>query len=247
MKLKMCVAISICNFVLAGYTFANDLSSTKEDIYTANQDTKVLSVTWSGGSKTIAGVVGGQGQTVRALIDFNGRKAIRYENLASSSAFEAYFTLKRHDNNIFIDCIYTNVRNEQNGILINKAVCGLDKPLVEDYEDLVSDYTDAWKDATAKVDIRSLLKSPPVAVDVVEADFNGVELLRNYKVSDNLSSSLPETLIRKGSKKYSFGVGLFFSVYRADSLTTAAYLDVSTGDHSGPFDRYDASSLGKLL
>ncbi|WP_321864798.1 hypothetical protein [Pseudomonas paraveronii] len=246
MNFKLCVAMSLLSFTLADCVSAQQLSS-QQDIYVVNQKAKNLTVSWSGGSKTVEGVVGSQGETTKALVTFDGKKALRYENLASSSAFEAYFTLVRHGNDIFVDCIYTNVRNNQNGMLINKAVCGLEKPLIEDYEDLVYEFTDEWKNSTAEIDLDPLLKTPPAPLEVEEADFGNVKLSRIYKTQEDLSSSVPETVINNGSKKYSFGMGLVFPVYRFGNLSSPAYLEVSAGDSSKKFIRYDAASLSELL
>ena len=245
--LKLCVITSLLSFTTADCVSAQQLPSNQKDIYIENQKTKNLTVSWPGGSKTVKGVVGSQGETTRMLVTFNGNKALRYENLASSSAFEAYFTLIRHGNYIFVDCIYANVRNEQNGMLINKAVCGLKKPLTENYDDLVYEFTDEWKSSTAEVTIDSLLKNPPVPLDIEEADFGGVKLSRIYKTQENFNFTTPETLVTKGSKQYSFGVNSVFLVYRVDSLKSPAYLDVSSSDYSDEFVRFDVVSLGALL
>ena len=95
---------------LSNAVIANEVVE-QEDIYSANAEGTSLTVTWSGGSKTIEGVVGSVGETTRALVEFDGGKALRYENLASRSLFETYFTLIRRGDEIFIDCIYANVRN----------------------------------------------------------------------------------------------------------------------------------------
>jgi hypothetical protein len=247
MTIKLRATIPLLIFALANCAFAQQLPLVQKDIYTVNQVTKSLTVKWSGGSKTIEGVVGSQGETIRALVTFNGVKALRFENLASRSAFEAYFTLIRHSDNVFVDCIYANVRNEKNGVLINKAVCGLDKPLTEEYEDLVYEFTDEWKSSTAVVVIGSVLKIPPAPINVEEADFGVVKLSRIYKSQDDFSYSVPETSISNVAAKYSFGVGLAFLVYRVDNLNVPAYLDVSSGDYSAKFVRYDSDSLNKLL
>jgi hypothetical protein len=246
MNFELCPVIPLLSFALVECTSAQQLN-TQEDIYTENQNNKSLTVKWTGGSKKVEGVVGTQGETIRALVTFNGVQALRFENLASRSAYEAYFTLIRQGDNIVVDCIYANVRNENNGLLINKAVCGLDKPLTKDYEDLVYEFTDEWKSDIFKVAVDSVLKVPPVPVIVEEADFDGVKLSRIYKAPNDLSFTVPETSISREANTYSFGVRPTFSVYRAGNLHVPAYLDVSSGDYRASFVRLNAESLSVLL
>ncbi|MGR6734884.1 hypothetical protein [Pseudomonas chlororaphis] len=242
MKFKFQVAIAIVTVVLTNFAFAS-----QGDVYIAESENKALSVTWSGGSKTIEGVVGSEGEITRELIDFDGGKALHYENLASRSPFEAYFTLSRHDSEIVIDCIYVNIRSEQNGILINKAVCGLDRPLAEDYEDAVYEFSDQWKNSTANIVIAQLLKMPPISLEVKESEVGGAEFFRIYKTQKDLSTSVPEAVLKKGAKKYSFGSSLVFSVYKFGDLTSPAYLDISSDDLEKKFIRYDRDSVNKLF
>jgi hypothetical protein len=242
MRFKFQVAIAVVIAALTNFVLAS-----QGDVYVADSKNKTLSVTWSGGSKRIEGVVGSEGEITRELVDFDGGKALHYENLASRSPFEAYFTLSRHDNEIVIDCIYVSIRNEQNGILINKAVCGLDRPLAEEYEDAVYKFSDQWKNATANIVIAQLLKTPPMPLEVEESKVGGAELFRIYKAQKDLRTSVPEAMLKKGAKKYSFGSSLVFSVYEFGELTSPAYLDVSSGGLEKKFIRYDRDSVNKLL
>ncbi|MGE7958763.1 hypothetical protein ACQKQA_19620 [Pseudomonas sp. NPDC089530] len=241
MRFKYQIAIAIVAVVLTNFALAQG------DVYVADSNNKALSVTWSGGSKTIEGVVGSEGEITRELVDFDGSKALHYENLASRSPFEAYFTLRRHDGEVVIDCIYVSIRNEQDGILINKAVCGLDHPLAEGYEDVVYEFSDQWKSSTANIVIAQLLKTPPMSLEVKESKFGGAEFFRIYKSQKDLSTSVPEAVLKKEAKKYSFGSSLVFSVYKFDELASPAYLDVSSEGLEKKFIRYDRDSVNKLF
>lgn len=95
------------------------------------------------------------------------------------------------DDRILVDCIYSNIRNERNGILINKAVCGLDIPLAKGYERTVYKLSDGWKDSTANVAIDSLLTTPPARLDVEEVMAGNIKLLRIYRRQEDLISSTP--------------------------------------------------------
>lgn len=229
-------------FMVSGISVAG-----QNDVYLANAKTKSLSVTWAGGSRTIENVVGSEGETTRELVDFNGGKALHYENLASRSTFEAYFTLMRNAKDVFIDCIYANIRNEQNGILINKAVCGLNRPLAEEYDEAIYDFSDEWKSFTDNIAIEPLLRVPPLPLEVGESTLGEAKLSRIYNSKDNLSVSAPEAVIEKGAGKHSFGSSQVFSVYKVGDLARPIYFDVSSGALGGVFTRYDQVAIDKLF
>ncbi|RON77252.1 hypothetical protein [Pseudomonas fluorescens] len=242
MTLKIRAAMAVVALVMTNVVLAN-----QDDVYFADSKNKFLNVTWANGSKKIEGVVGSEGENVRELVDFNGGKALHYENLASRSPFEAYFTLSRNENQILVDCIYASIRNEQNGILINKAVCGLSRPLVEGYEDTVYEFSDQWKSETASVSIAPVLKIPPMSLEVKEAEIGSAELFRIYKDKKDLSTSVPKVILRSGAGKYSFGSSLVFSVYNVGALTAPVYLDVSIDGLAKKFVRYDRGAVEKLF
>lgn len=242
MKIKLHVGLAIVSFVLADVAVAEP-----HDVYSADIDAQSLTVTWSGGSKTIEGVVGSQGETTRQLVEFNGGKALHYENLASRAPYEAYFTLTRHGAEILIDCVYTNIRNERNGILINKAVCGLERPLADEYEEVVSEFSDKWKDSTNKVAINSLLATPPQSIEVEDSVVGEMKLYRIYRTPDELKFSPPESIVKKDSSRHSFSTHYVFPVYSPKDLVNPLYLDVSSEKLDSSFVRYDQSAMNKLF
>ena len=77
MNFKLCVAMSLLSFTLADCVSAQQLSS-QQDIYVVNQKAKNLTVSWSGGSKAVEGVVGSQGETTKTLVTFDGKKALQH-------------------------------------------------------------------------------------------------------------------------------------------------------------------------
>ncbi|VVN22288.1 MULTISPECIES: hypothetical protein [Pseudomonas] len=242
MKLRFQAVLMFSVFMVSGISVAG-----QDDVYLANAKTKSLNVTWAGGSRTIENVVGSEGETTRELVDFNGGKALHYENLASRSTFEAYFTLMRNAKDVFIDCIYANVRNEQNGILINKAVCGLNRPLAEEYDEAIYEFSDEWKSSTDNIAIEPLLRVPPLPLEVSESTLGEAKLSRIYNSKDNLSVSAPEAVIEKGTGKHSFGSSQVFSVYKVGDLARPIYFDVSSGALGGVFTRYDQVAIDKLF
>ncbi|QAY83490.1 hypothetical protein [Pseudomonas arsenicoxydans] len=217
------------------------------DVYEVDEATQSLKVSWSGGSKIVDGVIGDKGEVTRDFVDFNGTKALHYENLASSTPFEAYFTLSRQGDNVVVDCIYANIRNDRNGILINKAVCDLNRPLAEDYEESIYEFSDEWKNASGKVSIESLGKTPAVALNVDEAQYKDIHLVRTYKSKDDLVSKSPSVAVTQGSIRHQFSSGTIFSVYKVSDLKSPRYLEVAAKGIEESFTRYDYEALKALL
>lgn len=79
---------------------------------------------------------------IQTLVTFNRLPALTYENTASSTSFEVFYTLSLKNKVPVIDCVYGNIRNAQNGASIRKAVCNLNQPLSSKYKDLVFAYSD---------------------------------------------------------------------------------------------------------
>ena len=221
--------------------------SSSGDVYEVSAENQSLKIIWAGGSQTVDGVIGDKGEVTRDLVDFNGARALHYENLASATPFEAYFTLSRQKDRAAIDCIYTNIRNDRNGILISKAVCGLEKPLTEGYEDSIYAFSDAWKNATGTISITSLSKTPAIPLNVDEAQYKDIHLVRTYKAQSNLLSEAPSVAIKKGSTQHQFVVNTIFSVYDVNDLKSPKYLDVATKGIENSFTRYDYAGLKALL
>ncbi|MHC8359300.1 hypothetical protein ACYZUA_03070 [Pseudomonas sp. LS2P72] len=217
------------------------------DVYEVDEATQSLKVSWSGGSKIVEGVIGDKGEVTRDFVDFNGTKALHYENLASSTPFEAYFTLSRQGGNVVVDCIYANIRNDRNGILINKAVCDLNRQLVEDYEESIYEFSDEWKNIAGRISIESLNRTPSVALNVDEAQYKDIHLVRTYKSQDDLVSKSPSGAVKQGSTQHQFNSDVIFSVYKASDLKSPQYLEVAEKGIEKTFTRYDYESLKALL
>ncbi|MGF6327981.1 hypothetical protein ABH909_000859 [Pseudomonas sp. BS3782 TE3695] len=237
----LCISLSVT------VSAAEKATVSAGDVYEVNEETQSLKVSWSGGSKVVDGVVGDKGEVTRDFVDFNGTKALHYENLASSTPFEAYFTLSRQGDSVVVDCIYANIRNDRNGILVNKAVCDLNRPLVEDYEESIYEFSDEWKNTTGKISTESLGNTPAVALNVDEAQYKDIHLVRVYKSQDDLVSKSPSVAIKQGSSQHQFDSGTIFSVYKASDLKSPQYLDVAAQGIEKAFTRYDYEGLKTLF
>ena len=112
------------------YASTHTISSNDDgvtEIYTADMDAGTLTIKQGTETTIITDIVGHAGQTAKTLVRFNGGPALSYENSGSNTHFEVFYTLKLKDNIPLIDCIYSNIRNGQNGASIRKAVCNQKK------------------------------------------------------------------------------------------------------------------------
>lgn len=218
-----------------------------KDLYEENLQGQGFRVSWSGGSLFVDGVLGNQGQITRDLIDFNGGKALHYENPTTKSHFEAYLTISRVDAGVVIDCIYGNMRNNMNGLLINKAVCGLNKKLEPGYEDLIYNYSNAWKGTADLTVLTPWVEASTSPIKIVEAGFKDLTIARIYTTLDDLIWSLPTTVVEGGGHEYSFGGDIVFTVFNARDLKFPDYIEVVNGSLASPFGRLDYEKLKALI
>jgi hypothetical protein len=197
------------------------------ETYQANADTGDLTIRWGQETKVFADIVGTAGQTFKTLVTFNGVPALTYENTASSTSFEVFYTLELKDKVPIIDCMYGNIRNAQNGASIRKAVCNLDKPLSSEYQDLIFAYSDKWIDASNAVSLQSVMAEPSQPADAPLGRLGEVDVALRYSSVDELMSATPKTIALVGTKTHEVSSGNAYFVYDADG-TTPLTLDVET-------------------
>lgn len=209
---------------------------THSEIYTADNESGLLEIEWKGSSVTFPAVVGGNGETYRALVNFNAGPALYYENSASSTSFQAYYTLKIENDTPIVDCIYGNIRNAQNGVSIRKAVCNLNYPLASDYQNLIFPYSDKWLGESNIINIAKLISEPSEPVDVPVGNIGEANVVLRYDTLDDLVSATPRTLVTHGATSQDLGTAIVFFVYDADGITPLG-LDVQRCSETHRLDR----------
>ncbi|WP_116866624.1 hypothetical protein [Pseudomonas syringae] len=237
--LILCVFSSMS--VTAAEIGAND------ELYEVDSTTKNLKISWPGSSVLIKGVVGDKGEVTRGIAGFDGKKALHYENLASRSQFEAYVTLKRVGDIFLVDCIYGNIRSEQNGALINKAVCGINEKVLADYEKLIYKYSEIWKKNIESVDTSPLMQDPPVVISIEDGFLNGLKILRVYESQDDFDVSSPRTVVQENKLTHDYGRSKVFTVYTKDKLDTPDHIEVVSKDLSEKFESFNYKDLKNLM
>ena len=206
------------------------------EIYTADNESGLLEIEWKGSSDKFLGAVGSSGETYRALVNFNEGPALYYENSASSTSFQVYYTLKIENDTPVVDCIYGNIRNAQNGVSIRKAVCNLNYPLISDYQNLIFPYSDKWIGESNVVNLEKLISEPSQPVDVPVGSIGEVNVVLRYDTLDDLISATPRTLMMHGAASQDLGTAIAFFVYDADGITPLG-LDVQRCSEAHRLDR----------
>lgn len=212
------------------------------EVYTGDMDTGELTISWEKEVKILADIVGYAGQTSRMLVSFNNEPALAYENAGSNTYFEVFYTLTLKGKDPFINCVYGNIRNGQNGMSIRKAVCNLDKPLTSKYEDLIFAYSDKWIEASNTVSLQSVMAAPPHAADVPLDRLGEVDVALRYSSVEELMSATPKTIATAGAKTYEVSSGNAYLVYDADGITPLA-LDVEMDPVTHTLKRLTSTDL----
>ncbi|WP_313477191.1 hypothetical protein [Stutzerimonas kunmingensis] len=211
------------------------------EIYTADMDAGTLTIKQGTKTTIIADIVGYAGQTARTLVRFNGGPALSYENSGSNIHFEVFYTLKVKDNIPLIDCIYSNIRNGQNGASIRKAVC-LKKILSSDYQDTAFRYTDAWIEESNRASLQSVMAEPAEAAVTSLGKLGNVLVALRYDSIEDLMSATPKTIASVAGKTYVVTIGNAYLVYDVDGATASA-LDVETDPIAHSLKRLTATEL----
>jgi hypothetical protein len=196
---------------------------------------------------TVKNVVGDEGENSKILVKFNGGAALFYANMATAAQYDVYFTLKVEDDIIRIDCVYFNARSDMNGALVSKAVCGLNKKLDRDYVGTVSQFSDKWFSAVSKVNTRTILNRESSYVDISDAEWSGVDILRRYKSESDLTGNSPELLIKSTSGFYSFGAVSAYTIYQSPDLSAPAGLAIVPEINGAEFHVYTHDNIQQLL
>ncbi|MFK3774132.1 hypothetical protein [Pseudomonas sp. NPDC089406] len=194
---------------------------------------------------TVNGVIGGEGQNIKILNEFNGGPALEYENVTGGYQFMGDFTLLYSSGKVVVDCLYVNVRSGTNGMLIRKAVCGLNKVLDKGYLDTLYRFTDAWLEQVASIDTQ--MNDGVGRVVVPEGQIQDVMVSREYTKLDQLISDLPAMFASRREKVYAIEGGHGYTVYDVADLSRPRYIDVAQKNESIKFERLDYERLAHLL
>ncbi|MBU0566249.1 MAG: hypothetical protein KJ890_22505 [Gammaproteobacteria bacterium] len=209
------------------------------EIYTADMEAGTLTIKQGTETTIITDIVGYAGQTARTLVRFSGGPALSYENSGTNTHFEVFYTLKVKNNIPLIDCIYSNIRNGQNGASIRKAVCNLQKILSSDFQDTVFRYTDAWIQESNRASLQSVMAEAAVTP---LGQLGSVFVALRYDSIEDLMSATPKTIASVAGKNYVVTIGNAYLVYDVDGVTASA-LDVETDPVAHSLKRLTATEL----
>lgn len=234
--------LTLATFAYAHPKIISSSSNESAETYIANMEIGTLTIRQGKEEIVIPDIVGHSGQTTRTLLSFNGRHALKYENSGSNTYFEVFYTITPRERRPFIDCLYGNIRNGQNGISIRKAVCNLQHPLTKNYQDLIFTYSDAWIETSNLASIQSINAEPSKPAVTPLGQLGGVEVALRYDSVDDLISASPKTIAIAGQKSRELTAGNAYLVYDADGTTPVA-LDVETDPAEHLLKRLTPSEL----
>ncbi|ARU90468.1 hypothetical protein [Pseudomonas sp. M30-35] len=185
-------------------------------------------------------IVGMNGNSYRELTTINNKPSIYAGN-----DFNTYYTLKPRKNSIIIDCLYAELRNHDNGLLITNAVCGLNTILNSNYEDISYTYTDKWQAERSKVKTESLAHKNET-LDFVVANIEDIEVHNFYKNIETWKNSIPRTYIKHQSKCHVIDSKTTFVVYEHEEIDIPRYLDIIKTADPMTIERLDSKALKQL-
>ncbi|MBA1274938.1 hypothetical protein [Stutzerimonas azotifigens] len=241
LSFALLISLTLATTIYAN-TYTVSTNSELSEVYTANMDTGILTINWGNETKVFSDMVGHTGQASRTLVPFNGGPALSYENSGSNTHFEVFYTLTLREKVPFIDCVYGNIRNGQNGVSIRKAVCNLQKPLSSNYQDLIFTYSDNWIEASNTVSLQSVMTEPSEAADAPLGQLGEVYVALRYDSVEELMSATPKTIATVGAKNHEVTIGNAYLVYEADGITPLA-LDIETDPATHSLKRLTPTEL----
>lgn len=97
---------------------------------------------------------------------FSGSPAIVVDSRSLHDS-TVYATLKYDGNKFLIDCLYLNVKNKKNGILVKEGVCNLDMSPVEGYADFIEKKVSKTKYDMDSIDTNLILNGKKSYLPIV--------------------------------------------------------------------------------
>ncbi len=218
-------------------------SNGRIDSFSEDVSLKTLTISWGVNTKTLHDITGMKSGAYRSLVKFNERPSLYSGGVDD---METYYTLISKEDNLFVDCIYSDFRSNENGIGVTKAVCGVNKELNSDYQNLVFDYSNRWKEDINKVDITPLIAQHKI-LDILVGSLNGVAVYIRYASVQDLENAQPETFIEYNSKHYSLNKNKAYLVYKEADNPVPIRLDVVIDSKMSKLKSYTESDLIKLV
>ncbi len=205
-----------------------------------------LHVVWGDHMKVVPGVLVMNNRITTAVLGFNGRPALLYD-VRAGAEFEAHYTLAVVKGKVSVDCVYVTVHSRQNGLYMNRAVCGLNKKLDKSYTDIVYEYATIWNKEIDRVDVDPLRESPSGILRLNEFKIGVAEVARIYRSADWSKFEQPETVVFFQGQGCSLGTAKIFAVYNVKLPDQPVFLEVSGTVLDERFVRYDEQALTGLV
>jgi hypothetical protein len=165
-----------------------------------------LNVSWEGHMEVIHSLLVDDDKISTFLVGFNAGPALLYD-VRAGAEFRAHYTLAVIKDKVSVDCVYLTVHSRQNGLYMNRAVCGLNKKLDKSYTDIVYEYATIWNKEIDRVDVDPLRESPSGILRLNEFKIGVAEVARIYRSADWSKFEQPETVVFFSGKRVFFRDG----------------------------------------
>lgn len=196
------------------------------------------SIVYSG--KAYLDVVGSKDGFYRRLTSINGTPA-----LFSGGRDLLYFSLKLSGGMLLVDCAYIESRNEYNGVRVSAGVCGLERPLDSEYNDIIYEYSDRWMGGVFSFGTDRVIKDKK-PTSFLLGEIGGVSVYNRYSTVGDLESATPETYVKSDGGCYSFGKAEVFLIFMKGDELSPHYLDVRLSADPIELKRLKENDLMKL-
>lgn len=184
-------------------------------------------------------ITGDKNGFFRSLLPINGSNG-----LIALGRGEHYYTLNVHDNQIQIDCIYINDRNNQNGANISAAVCDSNTTLNPDYTDISQNLSNFLTQSIYSFDTSPVMKG--LKSRFMLGKIGAVEIYDAYDSEDDLINSRPAKYIKTKTGCRLMKEANAFLVFINPQARNPSYLDVIKNLSPMTIERLDEQELAKM-
>lgn len=199
-----------------------------------------LLASFNGKEKLYKDVVGNEGQVYKDFVIFNKQPSLWYSNTSSRLKFNVYYTLQAKQNKLMVDCAYADIHDSSTGMVINKAICGLNKELNSNYSDLIYSFSDKWIESFDQQKIS-------VPLDIQLGKVDDITIYASYSSQEAFDTYTPEIILNYQDKSYNFGKEKVYIVYLVNNLSEVNRIDRVIDSEKLLIKSYYKDQLSELL
>lgn len=194
----------------------------------------------AGHRKVYENIVGDNYDVRRILSTINGSSAI----VVLGKEIQ-YLPLAVEDDQIVIDCAYSDGRNRYNGARVTAGICGLHRPLDETYGDAAQQYSNRIQQLIFSFDTQPVVEGSTPGSFLL-GNIKDIEIYDRYSSAADLENALPKKYIRGPYGCFDFGATFGFLVFFNKDSPELKFLDVLESEEPIKLKRMSHPDLIKL-